>query len=296
LDKKNILRSDFILLTTALIWGLAFVAQKKGMEFTGPFTFNAIRFALGALVVLIFIPLFRNKNQDRNRSSVRKLSLWSWGIIAGLALFLGSSLQQTGIVYTSAGNAGFITSLYVILTPVLGLVIKQKTNLQTWMGVLFATTGLYFLSVTNEFRISGGDLLVFGSAFFFAVHVLIIGYLSPLYNNYKLAFIQFTVTAVLSFIVSVFYENYEFEAIIHAGIPILYAGILSTAVAFTLQIVGQRKTIPSHAAILLSFESVFALVGGWLLLNEDSTFRQITGCALMFTGIIISQIRVKNKK
>lgn len=274
---------------------MAFVAQKKGMEFIGPFTFNAIRFALGALVLLPLLPFLKDKKDNKTFKSKPKFTLIGGSLIAGIALFLGSSFQQTGIVYTSAGNAGFITSLYVILTPILGLTIGQKPKLKVWIGAILATLGLYLLSVNSSLKISGGDMLVFASAFFYAIHVLLIGYLSPLYNNYKLAFIQFLATSVLSFIVAICAEEILWADIVKAGIPILYAGIFSTAIAFTMQIIGQRKTIPSHAAILLSFESVFALIGGWLMLSEDSTLRQLLGCALMFSGIIIAQIKLKRK-
>lgn len=292
--RKEILKSDLILLVTALIWGLAFVAQRESMAYIGPFTFNAIRFAMGALVLVPFLYFFNGKNKDANSTSLKQnVGLVKGGLVAGIILFLGSSFQQYGLVYTTAGNAGFITSLYVILTPILGLIWGQKPGIKVWTGAVIATLGLYFLSVSQSFNISSGDLLVLTSAFFYAFHVLIIAWLSPRFHSIRIAMLQFVVVALLSLLAAGITETIIWEQILKAGIPILYAGIFSTGIAFTLQIIGQRKTIPSHAAILLSFESVFAVLGGWIILHETSTLRQILGCLLMFAGIIIAQSRRK---
>ncbi len=294
--RKEIIKSDLILLVTALIWGLAFVAQRMGMEHIGPFTFNAIRFAMGAIVLLPFLFLMKGEKKERKQPAPGDRDLlMRGGLIAGIVLFMGSSFQQYGIVYTTAGNAGFITSLYVIFTPILGLFVGQRPGIKVWIGAFIATIGLYLLSVTGSFNISTGDLLVLISAFFYAIHVLVIGWLSPKFNSIKIALLQFFAVAVMSFVASYISEIMIWEQIRKAAIPILYAGIFSTGLAFTLQIIGQRKTIPSHAAILLSFEAVFAVLGGWVILNESSTLRQIIGCVLMFVGIIIAQYRIKGR-
>lgn len=277
---------------TAIIWGFSFVAQRMGMEFIGPFTFNGIRFALGALS-LIPLLYFTKAGRLKKQSSSKKLPLIIGGSLAGLALFLGASLQQVGIVNTTAGNAGFITSLYVVITPVLGLIFKQKLPKQVWIGVGLATIGLYFLSVSGGFVIGKGDLLVLFASFFFACHVLLIAWLSPQFNVLKISIIQFSITALLSMLIAIFTEQIEWSSIYQAAIPIIYGGLFSVGIAYTLQVAGQRHTKPSLAAIILSFEAFFAAIGGWFLLNELFNTREIFGCSLMLTGIIIAQLKFK---
>jgi drug/metabolite transporter (DMT)-like permease len=210
-------------------------------------------------------------------------------------LFMGMSLQQVGLVYTTAGKAGFITSLYVVIVPFLGLFWKQSTNPGIWIGAILAAIGLYFLSVTERFSVEFGDLLEFFCAFFWAGQVLIIGWLSPKIPTVKLAFNQFVVCAVLSFMVAVVFEDISWNALVQATGPILYAGILSSGVAFTFQIMAQRHTDPAHASIIMSMEAVFAAIGGWLLLNEILSMRGVMGCGLMLGGMLISQLWGKIK-
>lgn len=282
--------SDVLLLLTAIIWGLAFVAQRAGMEHIGPFAFNGIRFALGSISLLPLI--YFQKKRDKVSQPVKSLSLlYFGGLFAGLVLFAGASFQQIGIVYTSAGNAGFITSLYVIIVPVLGLFWKHKVNAQIWIGVLLAIVGLYYLSVNERFIISLGDGLVFISAFFWAGHVLIIAKYSRISNSLFLALIQFTVCAILSLTTALIIETTTIEDITSAAIPILYGGVMSVGVAYTLQIFAQKKAHPSNAAIILSLESLFAALGGWIILNEQLTNRLIIGGGLMLAGVIISQYK-----
>ncbi|MCF8234789.1 MAG: DMT family transporter [Bacteroidales bacterium] len=291
MDKNKIIKSDLILFTTALIWGFAFVAQKEGMEHIGPFTFNAIRFLMGTLTLLPLLYLRRKKAADKKYQK-SNLSLLQAGTIAGAALFLGAAFQQTGIKYTTAGNAGFITSLYVIFTPVLGVFAGIIPKLRVWLGAVVATAGLYLLTVQEGLIISEGDLLVLICAIFYAVHVHVIGWLSPKFSSYRLAILQFLVAGVLSGIVAGFSEPLLWNPI-RASLPfLLYVGVLSTGVAFTLQIVGQKIARPSHAAIILSFEAVFAAIGGWLLLGESFTTANIIGCFLMLIGILIAQIKL----
>ncbi len=286
------LRSDGLLLLTAVIWGTAFVAQRVGMDFVGPFTFNGIRFALGALVLLPLI-VSRKTGNGIDRSNVKpaggKTIFWG-GILVGSFLFAGASLQQVGIVYTTAGNAGFITGLYVVIVPIIGLLFGQRTTAGTWIGAFLAAFGLYFLSVTVRFTMGYGDFLVLLGAFFWAGHVLIIGWLSPKFNSFKLAFFQYLACSLLSLLTAAFCEPVTTEGIFKAAIPILYGGILSVGIAYTLQVMAQRKAHPAHAAILLSMESVFAAISGWLLLNEIMSMRQLAGCALMLSGMLLSQL------
>ncbi|TFG38319.1 MAG: DMT family transporter [Syntrophobacterales bacterium] len=288
--KKNLLRSDAILLSTAIIWGFAFVAQRVGMDYVGPFLFNGIRFALGCLVLIPFIL----KNGISNKKGARELldpkTIVIGGALAGLTLFGGSSLQQVGIVYTTAGKAGFITGLYVVIVPFLALLWKQHTNRGTWVGAICAASGLYFLSINEEFTIDFGDSLVLLGAFCFAAHVLVIGWLSPKMNSLKLAFIQYAAVSLVSLITALIFEDIYLHRIVQAAVPILYGGVMSVGIAYTLQVIGQRKAHPAHASIILSLEAVFAALGGWLILQEVMTFRQLSGCALMLSGMLISQL------
>ena len=292
-DKRSqTLKSDGLLLITAFIWGFAFVAQRLGMQYVGPFGFNGVRFALGCLVLLPF--LFRNGLRNNNTpSSEPRLFVppsLGGGLIAGLVLFSGASFQQVAMIYTTAGNAGFITGLYVVLVPIIGIALGHRTHAGTWTGAVLAAVGLYFLSVTKQFTISGGDLLVLIGALFWACHVHIIGWLSPRQDPLNIAFLQYAACSVLSLIVSILFEKNAFDGYISATIPILYGGIMSVGVAYTLQVVAQKKARPAHAAIILSLEAVFAAMGGWIILDEVLTLRAITGCGLMFCGMLISQL------
>ena len=289
---KLTLKSDMLLFLTSFIWGLGFVAQRVGMDYVGPFTFNSIRFALGALVLVPLILLGKKPQVfcDSLRPILRfKIKLLS-GILAGLVLFAAASFQQMGLVYTTAGNAGFITGLYVVIVPILGLMFRQYTNAGTWIGTFLAAAGLYLLCVTEKLTVSLGDFLVLVSAFLWAAHVLIIGWLSPKLESLKLACVQFTVCSILSLIAAVGVEIITLQGIYHAAIPILYGGLLSVGIAYTLQVVAQQNTHPAHAAILLSFEAVFAVTGGWLILDETLTTRGMLGCALMLSGMLLSQL------
>jgi drug/metabolite transporter (DMT)-like permease len=286
------LKSDTLLLTTAIIWGFAFVAQRVGMDYVGPFTFNGIRFAIGSLSLLPLVAMSREQPAATHKilpSPGLKTTLWG-GSALGLALFSGASLQQVGLVYTTAGKAGFITGLYVIIVPLLGLFWRQQPRIGTWIGAVLAAIGLYFLSVTGEFTIELGDLLVLIGAFFWAAHVLIIGWLSPRINPVKLAFSQYVACSILSLMTAFVIEDITMLSIFQAAIPILYGGLLSVGIAYTLQVVAQRDAHPAHAAILLSLESVFAAIGGWLILGEIISARGLFGCGLMLSGMMLSQL------
>jgi drug/metabolite transporter (DMT)-like permease len=290
------LKANILLFITSIIWGFAFVAQRAGMEFLEPLTFNAIRFALGtaSLIPLLLINKKRNLQKGNFREFDTKY-LFNGGLIIGIILFIASGFQQAGIVYTSAGKAGFITGLYIVLVPILGLFIRQKTSVETWLGVLVAVTGLYFLSVTDNFSIELGDLLVLISAFIWAAQILLIGFFSTRTDAIQLAVLSFFICAVFSFIAALFSETIIVENILKAIVPILYAGICSVGIAYTLQIVAQREAHPANAAIIMSLESVFALIGGWLMLGETISLRGLIGCSLMLTGMILSQINLFRK-
>jgi drug/metabolite transporter (DMT)-like permease len=283
------LKSDALLLTTAIIWGFAFVAQRVGMDYVGPFTFNGIRFAIGSLSLLPLVAIGREQRSVTHKPPGLKTILFG-GAALGLALFSGASLQQIGLVYTTAGKAGFITGLYVIIVPLLGLFWRQQPKIGTWIGAILAAIGLYFLSVTEEFTIELGDLLVLIGAFFWAAHVLIIGWLSPRINPVKLAFSQYVACSILSLITACVIEDITMLSIFQAAIPILYGGLLSVGIAYTLQVIAQRDAHPAHAAILLSLEAVFAAIGGWLILGEIISARGLFGCGLMLSGMLLSQL------
>jgi len=286
------LKADLLLLLTAIIWGFAFVAQRVGMDFVGPFTFNGVRFALGSLSLLPLIWLMQ-RQKNRAPSVIPQAGgkeLLRGGLLAGLALFFGASLQQVGLVYTTAGNAGFITGLYVVIVPILGLIWRQRPTLGTWLGAILATIGLFLLSVTDDFSIAYGDLLVLIGSFIWAGHVLLIGWLSPRMDALKLSAIQFAVCALLSLLTALAIETIRLDGIIAAAMPIFYGGLFSVGIAYTLQVVAQRDAHPAHTAIILSLEGVFAAIGGWLLLGELLTPRGLFGCALMLGGMLLSEL------
>lgn len=277
------MRADLLLLLAAAIWGFAFVAQRVGMDFVGPLTFNGVRFALGALV-LVPLACARAATAAPWRNDLPR------GLVLGVVLCGGATLQQWGMVTTTAGKAGFITGLYVILVPLLGLLARQRTARNTWLGAVLAVAGMFLLTVTEGFAIARGDVLVLCGALFWAVHVLLIGRYSPRTEPVRLAALQFAVCAVLSLAGGLVLEHPTIASVRAATWPILYAGLLSTGVAYTLQVVAQQKAPPAHAAIILSLEAVFALLGGLLLLGESLGARELVGCAIMFVGMIVSQV------
>jgi drug/metabolite transporter (DMT)-like permease len=282
-------KSDGLLLLTAFIWGFAFVAQRMGMDHIGPFMFNGIRFLLGALVL---VPVFLRSRAGGacRRSSGGGPSGIRVGAITGGVLFLGASLQQVGLVYTTAGNAGFITGLYVVIVPILGLALGARTNAGTWLGAILAAVGLYLLSVSEALTIAYGDLLVLVGAFFWAIHVHLVGRFAGRMEASRLALSQYLACACLSLVVGLLIETTTLDGLYAASLPIFYGGALSVGVAYTLQIVGQRHAHPAHAAILLSLEAVFAALGGWLVLGEVMSARSLLGCALMLGGMLLSQL------
>ena len=291
------MKANLLLLLTAVIWGFAFVAQRAGMEYLGPFTFNATRFTLGSisLIPLLIINQKRKFYREVFITFNRRI-LFKGGLASGLFLFLGATFQQSGLVYTTAGKGGFITGFYIMLVPILGLLIKQKTSFLTWMGALIALLGLYFLSFNENFVLNIGDILVFIAAFFWAGQILVIGFFSNKTDPIQLAFLQFLVCAFISMIAALISEDIVLNNFYLALIPILYAGFISAGIAFTLQVVAQREAHPANASIIMSLESVFAALGGWILLGEIISFRGFIGCGLMLTGMIVSQLYLLKRK
>ncbi|MBV7276316.1 DMT family transporter [Clostridium sp. PL3] len=289
--KTQRIKSNLLLLLTATIWGFAFVAQRVGGQYIGAFTFNAIRFAIGSISLIPLILFFNSSNKKNGHVKEFKEALLP-GFIAGVFIFLGSSFQQIGITHTTAGKAAFITGLYIIIVPILGVFLKQRIGLNTWIGAVIAVLGLYFLCITDKLSISYGDFLELICAFFFAVQILLIDNFCKKVNNLKLAFLQFLVCSVLSLISALFVEKIAISSIMLAAVPILYGGILSSGVAYTLQIVAQKNAEPSQAAIIMSMESVFGSIGGILILNESLGSRGILGCILMLVGMLLAQFRI----
>ena len=289
-----VLVNDLLLLLTAVIWGVAFVAQRAGMEHVGPLTYNAVRFALGSLALLPLIAFSRQaaarRQSPTSAAKARPIGAIRAGLIAGAVLVFGASLQQIGLVYTTAGKAGFVTGLYVVLVPLSGLLWKQKTGWSAWSGAVLCVCGLFLLSVTSAFTVERGDLIVLAGSFFWAAHVQVVGWLSPRTDPVKLACVQFAVCSLVSAAAALLLEQPRLPSILEAAAPILYGGILSVGVAYTLQVVAQQHAPPSHAAILLSLESVFAALGGAVILGERLGARGTVGCALMFAGMMVSQL------
>lgn len=288
---KASFRADILCLVTALIWGLAFVAQRVGMESMGPLAFNGVRFALGAVVLApLAVRSLRYPPPAPFLAGGESGFPWRSGLLAGTVLFSGATLQQVGMTCTTAGKAGFITGLYVVLVPLLGLFFGQRPARGDLIGAVAAAVGLYFLSVTETFTMAPGDGLELLGAFFWAGHVLVIGWLSPRTRALPLAAAQYAVCAVLSLFGALLFEKSTLAGLRGALWPLLYGGLLSVGLAYTLQVVAQRDAKPAHAAILLSFESVFAALGGAVILSESLGARGILGCCLMFSGVLVSQL------
>ncbi|QAT40987.1 DMT family transporter [Clostridium sp. JN-9] len=287
------LRANFLLLLTAAIWGFAFTAQRVGSQYVGAFTFNGIRFALGSISLIPLIIYFNKKNKSNNTKQSAKNTILP-GILVGALLFSGSTLQQIGLIYTTAGKASFLTGLYIVLVPVIGIFMKHKIGKSAWAGVFLAVIGLYLLSINENFTIAFGDMLQIIGAFFWAFHILTIDYFTKKVDSLKLSFVQFATCSILSLICALIFEKITISGIVSAGIPILYGGLLSVGVAYTLQVVAQKYAKPSTAAIILSMESVFGAIGGAVILGETMNTRGYIGCIFILAGILVSQITVKS--
>lgn len=282
-------KGNLLLLLTALIWGAAFVAQSAGMAQNGPFTFNTVRMILGGIVLIPCIALFDKMRHVRLGWRSADKNLWVGGCLCGVALFTGATLQQFGIQYTSAGKAGFITALYVIFVPLCRLFAGKRPGKLLWGSVALAAVGMYLLCMDGSLALSKGDVLVLLGAFGFTAHILIIDHFSQKVDGVRMSCIQFFVAGALSLVCMFLFETPSVPAILSAWAPILYAGLLSCGVAYTLQVVAQKDTDPTVASLILCLESVFAVLFGWLLLGETLSMKELLGCILMFVAIVLAQ-------
>ncbi|MNO59404.1 putative DMT superfamily transporter inner membrane protein [compost metagenome] len=284
--KTHALRADILMLITAMIWGVSFVAQRLGMDSIGPFLYTGLRFALGALVLLPLLAWSAKRGgaQPFNRG------LLLAGLAIGAALTLGINLQQVGLLFTSVTNSGFITGLYVIIVPLLGLLLGHRTGMGTWLGAAMAVVGMAMLSIGPDFKVASGDWLQLTGALVWGCHVLLVGLFASRYDPIRLAFLQFVTCSVVSMVLAVIFEEIHWDAIVQAGPALLYGGLLGVGTGFTLQVVAQKHAIASHAAIILSLEAVFAAIAGALFLDESLHLRGYLGCALMLAGMLVAQL------
>ena len=294
---KEQLKGSIALLTCTVIWGFAFIAQSVGLDLIGPFTFQMVRCAL-AVVFLIpcsFVLDLRKCSMKASAEKWQNPQLWEAGILCGCALFVASSLQQVGLVYTDAGKAGFITAMYIVLVPVFGLFLGKKVPKRAIFSVLLAVVGLYLLSCLGVTEVNIGDLLIMGCAMAFAVQILCIDHLAAELDGFRLNCIQALTVAVISLPFVLLTETVDMQNLLNCTVPLLFAGVLSMGVAYSLQIVGQKSLEPTTASLIMSLESVFAVLGGWWLLNERMAAHELTGCVLVFAAVVISQLPEKKK-
>lgn len=296
--KNTSLRSSLLLLLTATIWGVAFVAQSVGMDYVGPFTFNCIRCILGGVVLIPCIFMLDGIRRKGHGPGEAERKLYTWkqkelfagGVCCGAALFVASSLQQFGIKYTTVGKAGFITALYIVIVPLIGIFLRKTAGIKIWVSVALAVAGLYLLCMTGGLSLGAGDLLVLLCAAAFSVHIMIVDYFSPRVDGVRMSCIQFFVCGILSGVGMALTEQPQMGLILQAWMPIGYAGIFSCGVAYTLQIVGQKGMNPTVASLIMSMESVVSVLAGWVLLGQTLSLRELSGCVLMFAAIILAQM------
>ena len=290
---RKAIRSGFLLLLAAFIWGIAFVAQSVGMEHLGPFSFGMARFFLGSIVLLPLVVFRRRQNRKKGIKPAGKKITWMAGICCGLALGVATSFQQMGLKYTTVGKAGFITTLYIIIVPILGVFLKKKVRGRVWICAGIAAVGMYLLCMSESLHIGKGDLLVFVCAILFSIHILVIDYFSPLADGVEISCIQFLIAGVFSLAMMLLFEHPQITDFTVSWLPIAYAGIMSSGVAYTLQIIGQKDMDPTAASLLLSMESTFSVLAGWAILNQKLTLRELAGCVLMFIAVILVQLPEK---
>lgn len=315
--KRVSLRNSFLLFLAAFIWGVAFVAQSVGMDYLGPFSFNCVRSFMGSLVLLPVIWFMDRQKKEKEQDAGMKAAdaedrkenqaaegenarngkvLLTGGLCCGVILTLSTSLQQIGIQYTTAGKAGFITALYILIVPLLGIVLGKKVGTKTWIGVGLAVLGMYLLCIKEGFSISYGDFMVLLCAVVFSLHILTVDYFSPKVDGIRLSCIQFFVCGCISAFPMVLMEQPHLSQILQAWLPLAYAGVLSSGVAYTLQIITQKHLNPTVASLLMSLESVFAVLTGWLVLKERLSVKELLGCVLVFAAIILAQLPQKQKE
>jgi len=291
--KKNNFKGCLILALTAIIWGVAFIAQKEGMDYVGPLTFTFSRSLLGTVALFPVALLLGKKKPMGKALGFGDKTLLKAGLLSGLFLFGATACQQIGMQYTTAGKAAFITALYIVFAPVVGIFLGKKAGLPVWVGVLLGGVGMYLLCMTGESGIGRGDLIVFLCSLLFTGQILVIDRYSQTVDCIRMSCLQFAVCTVLSGIGMLFFETPQMGAILDCAVPILYAGILSSAVAYTLQIVGQKYADVTPATLAMSLESVFAALAGWLILKETMSVPEILGCVLIFVAIVVAQLPTK---
>lgn len=304
MNKRQQLIGIVFMLLATFFWGTTFVAQSAGMDYIGPFTYLCCRSFVGCIVLIPVAVLYERKNnkgvssQAEGTPSVtnNKKNLIIGGIVCGTVLTAASALQQIGIIYTSVGKTGFLTVLYIVLVPIFGLFLKQKCQLNVWISVLVAVVGLYLLCIQEDFSIVLTDLYVLGGAVMWAVHILFVDHYSPRVNGVWLSSIQFLVCGILSGILMFIFETPSLDSIIACAGPILYAGVFSSGVAFTLQILAQKYLNASIAALIMSTESVFSVLSGWIFLHELLSRREILGCVFMFIAVLLAQFAFPTRK
>lgn len=296
---KNKLTSNIALFLTALIWGLSFVAQRAGMEYIGPFTFNMVRSILGGLSlipVIIWVKVSKPDTRTERRKHFQHINLMRAGIACGLALFTAMTIQQYCMQYVSAGKGGFITALYIIFVPILSVLLGERLKKEVIISVFLAVIGLYLLCYKTGTGFDIYDLVVLVSAFFYAIHIMVVNYYSRAVNPVKASCLQFFVVGILSGILVLLFESINIESLVACKIPLLYAGILTCGVAYTLQIYGQKYTLPVIASLIFSLESVFAVIGGAFILGETLSLKEIAGCVFVISAVILSNIHSDKKK
>lgn len=289
------MKNNILLVLTALIWGCAFVAQSVGMDFVGPFTFNMARFLIGAIVLLPVIWFMDRQRKTSAEKGAGQKTLIIGGICCGIALAVASTLQQLGILFTTVGKAGFITAMYIVIVPLLGIFIGKKVRPLIIGCVAIAVVGFYFLCMTESLRLGLGDFLVLLCAIAFSIHILVIDHFSPKVDGVKMSAIQFLTAAIISAVPTLLWEQPVFTEILQAWQPVLYAGVMSCGVAYTLQIIAQKNADPTVASLLLSLESVFSVLAGWVLLGQGLSLKELFGCVLIFCAIILAQLPEKKK-
>ena len=285
-------KNAVLLFTAAFIWGTAFVAQSVGMDYLEPFTFNGVRCLIGAIALLPCIWFFNRGKEKENKVNDEnaKRDLIKGGIACGILLFAASSLQQIGLVYTAAGKAGFITAFYIVLVPVCGMFLHKSIGWKVWTAVAIALAGLYFLCITEAFTIGVGDIYVLLCALIFSVHILVVDHYAPKVDGVKLSCIQFLVAGIVSIPFMLILESPKMGNMMTSWFPLIYAGVFSCGIAYTLQILGQKNVNPAIASLILSLESCFSVLSGWVILGERLSARETIGCIMMFAAIILAQI------
>lgn len=296
--KKKELKGTLMLILTAFIWGVAFVAQSEGMKYVGPFTFNSARMLIGGIVLIpciFFLDRLKGKKPGEKMDKNSKKVMFTGGILCGIALCVAATLQQYGIKYTTVGKAGFITAMYIIIVPILGIFLKKKVGIKIWISVVIAVIGLYLLCMSGTLSLGKGDLLVLICAVGFSIHILLIDHFSPQTDGVKMSCVQFLTAGIISAVPMLIIEQPSVGDLTAAWLPIIYAGVLSCGVAYTLQVVAQRDTDPTVASLVLSLESVFSVLAGWIILHQVLTGKEILGCVLMFAAIIMAQLPSRKK-